>query len=865
MFLRGRQRLRSFFKKISAPLFLEKIEKTFARPFSGRRCLLLIFLLSACLGVNIYVRLIPAYFPQLRAQAVRNATQRFRSEKTNSLAAQKIEGNTAECREEVPLDRLITKEEEKLKDAFKSPSGQTYFLENDPYAWARYTQNVLTNGHPGDKKVGGDSYDSYSLAPLGGATPKYASLLFYVSAFLYRGVSFFAFIPLERFLFFIPVFYAAAFLLTFFFFVRRSFSDLSAFFAVFLTGMSGVFINRSCAGWYDHDTLNLFLGLVITGLLLEALRSSSYKLKWFSFVFLAAFFQACFMTSWMGWWSMLPILAAFFLLSSLGVIFHHCREPERLWKKILFYGATAGVFLVVTDFFGYQLAGTHMFSAALDLSRYLLPRWGTSTSPDIWPNLLFTISELNPLKFQRLAEFFYNKWFFVAAVAGLCILVWKERDDNRKKVIGMMFCWLIFFLVASMKSQRFTFFLSVPVLFFLGVFLGDVLPAIISKKANGWQRLAVTMLFVLGLVFVTFTAGKSGFTTANGIRPQMSDGWFTALTYVEKHTPREAILNSWWDNGNWFQYYGKRRTIFDPHNQNEQIGYWMGRAFLENDESRALAILRMLNNNSGRTYYELNKAIQEPYRCERILQRLLETDRQAGAKILEAQQVSTETAQSVLDHLYAKPAPAYFIVDRSLIDKIGNISFLESWDFSKAYAYAHRHEAREAIISALEKNFGLTAETAARIANATAVMGNSVGRSEFFSVRYGFSLRPTGGKKKGALTFFDNGIVYDHSSNDVLFYDANKRKYFRPRKVIFYEAGVAREVLDRYGDYSKTIVLAKGPKKEQAFIADDPLAASLFVKLYFLGGAGLRSFKPFYADDEKGIFIYEIDWDQTKT
>jgi hypothetical protein len=79
--------------------------------------------------------------------------------------------------------------------------------------------------------------------------------------------------------------------------------------------------------------------------------------------------------------------------------------------------------------------------------------------------------------------------------------------------------------------------------------------------------------------------------------------------------------------------------------------------------------------------------------------------------------------------------------------------------------------------------------------------------------------------------------------------------------VIFYEAGAAREIKNAKGDYEKTIVLVKGPEKDQAFIAEGPLATSLLVKLYFLGGAGLRSFKPFYSDDEKGIYIYEIVWD----
>ena len=861
-----RRKMGSFLKKESpVGSFLAKISEECVVPFSGRGRLLPLVLILLCLGMNIYVRLFPAYFPQLREQAVLNVINRPFSGEADPSVLNGANGDSAENRAataaaSAALDGQIREEYEKIKDPYQSPNGITYLLENDPYVWAQYTEDVIKHGHPGDKKMNGKSYDSFILAPRGGEAALFP-FFFFAAAYIYKILNFFKAVPLERYLFFIPVFYAFVVLLTYYVFVRRWSTDLAAFLATFLAGLAVFFINRSCAGWYDLDALNLFLSLAITGLLLEALHVGSYNLKWLFFTLLAAFFQGVFMTAWMGWWFILLILFFFFSLSFLSLIVHHYKEPRRLLRELLFYGVTGAGFFVVADFSGYRFSGIHLMASTLNWAHALYPKLGTSLSQDIWPNPLYTISEMASLKLWDVGRFFYNRAFFVTAVVGLCVLAWKDRNGKRKDVTLMMLCWFVFLTVAAMKSNRFVLFLYLPAFFFLGVFLGDLLPTLISSIVIGWRRLIATLAFVLGLAFLVFCVGGAGIETAESIYPLMDDSWYKALTYIDQHTPKEAILNSWWDNGNWFKYYGKRRVIFDPQTQQGQLAYWMGRVFLEKDEARAVAILRMLNNASTATFRELRRFIPHPYQCERVLERLLKSDRPEGERILGGYQIPGEAVQRILGFLHNKPAPAYFIVDRELTGKIANISFLGNWDFPKAFAFAHRHEARKAVVSALVKDFDLTPKKAEWVAEVTALSGNGSDNSELFSTRSIFFLEPKPGRKAGHLTYFDNGVVSDQDSDDVLFYDAEAEKYHSPRKVIFYETGVARVVENDKGDYDKTVVVIRDPQKSQAFIADDQLAVSLLVKLYFLRGAGLRFFKPFYSDDVAGIYIYEIVWE----
>ena len=841
-----------------------KLSEEFSAPFSANRRLLSLVLVVACLGFNVYLRLTPAYFPQLRERAVGNVMKRLLLKEMHSRVSKDPRGDGREVSERLQrtpesLDKRVDAEYQKLKDPHQAPDGQTYFLDTDSFTWVQYTRDVLRHGYPGDKKVNGKSYDSYTLAPIGSVVGRFP-FLFYASAFLYKTFSLFVVMPLETFLFYIPVFYAFIFLLTLYAFVKRWSTDLSASLAVFLTGMSVFFLFRTSAGWYDTDALNVFFPLAITGSLLEALSAGAFKLRWLFFTALAAFFQGVFMTAWMGWWFISLILAAFFLLCSASTILRRFREPGRLLKEVLSYGITAAVFFVFSDLFGYLFTGTHLMASVSNWARSLYPQLGSSLSANIWPNPLYTVSELSPLRLQDLAAFFYHKGFFWTAVAGLCIMVWKERSGKRREVTLMMFCWVIFLTAASLKSQRFVFFLSVPVFFFLGVFFGDLLPAWFSHMAMGWKRLSVTLAFVLALIFLVVTAGKTGVATAERVYPMMSDSWYKALTYVDQHTLREAILNSWWDYGSWFKYYGKRRVIFDPQTQEGQLSYWMARVLLEKDEARALAILRMLNNASGKTYNELSSAIGKPYFCEVLLEQLLGTDRQQGERILKEQRVPSGIAQKVLDHLHAKPAPAYFIVDGMMVKKIPNISFLGNWDFSKAFAYAHRHEARGKILTVLETDFGLDPLRAEKVAEATALTGRGKAGNERFSNRYSFVPITRTERKEEQRNPSGNQLVSNHASKDVRFFNPLERKYFCPRRVVAYDNGAVRESFNDKSDLPKTALLIRGQRGEQSFIADDPLATSLIVKLYFMKGAGLKYFKPFYSDDKNGIYIYEIVW-----
>jgi hypothetical protein len=78
----------------------------------------------------------------------------------------------------------------------------------------------------------------------------------------------------------------------------------------------------------------------------------------------------------------------------------------------------------------------------------------------------------------------------------------------------------------------------------------------------------------------------------------------------------------------------------------------------------------------------------------------------------------------------------------------------------------------------------------------------------------------------------------------VYFFDGKKMAYYQDPASNFTQACLALEEKNEFS--------AIGLSRE--------LIKSLFVKLYFLKGKGLKYFEPFYMDEKEGRYIFRINW-----
>lgn len=826
-------------------------------------------LFFCCIGLNVYLRLFPAFLPSLKVDAALNTfnqySEKFSKEVGDSQGDRALDVlekvNEAIERNPEAFEKAAVQEYQKLKDPFQDEQGVTYLLEFDPYTWARWTENVVRNGHPGDRWVNGKSFDSLMLAP-NGIEIFYFRFLFYLSAFLYRITNFFiSALSVQAFLFFVPVFYAVCFLTIFYFFVRKWSTDIVAFFAIFLISFTGPCLYRGSAGWYDFDMLNLMMPLIISGCLLKAFSPEQSWGKRLFFVFSAAFFQGSFAVTWSGWPVIFSVMVVFIWATASFKLFPRdkaSKEDERKFSPPLVCG---GVFFILSLIFIYAFIGEHALKQVGWLAKYM--RLGSSTSGggEIWPNVLYTINELSPLSFSGIGQRFYGLLVFLPAVLSIPVVMIRDWKTKRREVDILMFVWFVAMAVATFKSNRFFIFLSIPLCYFFALFLGEIALALIKEKLNGLKRITGTLVYFILIGLLTQTVLKSGIAQAESIRPIMNDSWHDALVYVDKNTPQNSILNSWWDQGSWIRYYANRKVVFDGQSQYPPLVYWMARALIEKDEQKAIRILQMLDNSSYDVWYRLLKTITDPFRCEQVLEKLLDAKEEEARNILLVNGVSGKEAEAILKMLYATPAPAYLIMDDTLFGKMTSISFLGNWNFQRLYVRQNQKMSKEDLVAGLQKIYNDSPEAAEKVFDAETMAAQFKIGNESLSQRSHFYTEIVKNAKAGELVYFDYGLVFNPQTQDALLYLASEEKYVIPKKVILFEDGLKTEIERPDGNDDRVVLLVRQGNEYKSLVADQQLVDSLFVRLFFLKEDELDHFKPFYADEEHGIYIYQIDWD----
>jgi hypothetical protein len=269
----------------------------------------------------------------------------------------------------------------------------------------------------------------------------------------------------------------------------------------------------------------------------------------------------------------------------------------------------------------------------------------------------------------------------------------------------------------------------------------------------------------------------------------------------------------------------------------------------------------MVNNASDRTFDLLNERIKNPFRCIAILEKLLNSKRKDAQDILKKEKIPSRLIKEILDDLYKKPAPGYFIVEKSMIPKMPQISFLGGWDFRKLYVRENVRKGKKEILKDLAKVFGLTPEVSNTLYQEAVLTAIGAGINEGLSQRRKFYTPLTKGKKKGNLIYFDNGLIYDlNAEGAILFF--HEGRYRIPKYAFVFKDGKITEMNFEDSDADISVLVIAENEEYNSIFLDRELATSLFSRLYFMKGKGLKYFEPFYSDDEAHIYVYRIKWEE---
>ena len=747
---------------------------------------------------------------------------------------------------------------QQYRDQFRDGEGTLYLLGIDPYYYYQQSEYVLENGFPGTRiDEEGKIWDDYRLAPLG--REGYWNFHNWFGAVWHKSMNLFATFPLMYTFFFVGTIFSALTVIPGFFIGRKlTKNNVGGVFTAFLLAVSSFFVARTTGESSDTDVYTVFFPVLIAWLFLEALdaKELKWKLTWIS---IAGFATGLFAFAWTGWWYI-----ALFVLATM--IFQMAYTLVAQWKNKNTVLKTKETKNLAALFGGYIVILTifvNLFTSTTDFIRLISGPFKFINLKEVavtsfWPNIKTTVAELNVVSLKNVISTLGGKLLFLLAV--ICILILLLRKDahgKREPHLGFLLAlWLAASLYATTKGVRFilqaTPIFAITVGACLGLFW-HYASQWISKELKLNQIITKVTVFLL-LSLLLISPAKAGYDQAHNSVPSMNDGWYNALIKINKETPENTVITSWWDFGHWFKAIAERPVTFDGGTQTSWGAYWVGRSLLTNNEKGTMAMVRMLNCGQNTAFKELDKILNDTPESVQVLNEIIVQNKNAAVQTLKQAGLSDEQAAAVVKYTHCdNPPEDIYITSEDMIGKAGVWGHFGSWDFTRAVMYqkTKKLEKNEAI-DVLTKEFGFSEEEAERLHAEI----RSTEADRWISPWPGYVSRPQGCEKTSETklrcsdslqgkTFIINVDLTNYTAK----FESQSDIY--PNSIVYpTENEVVEKKFSGATSGFSVVLLPKG--KEYDFFLTDPLQAnSMFTKLYFLNGHGQKCFSKF--DDVQNI------------
>ncbi|MDP3698706.1 MAG: STT3 domain-containing protein [Nanoarchaeota archaeon] len=773
------------------------------------------------------------YLPEQNKQAlVDKEWQNFQKQNKENLAAQ-----------EETLSR-------QYRDSFKDDQGTLYLLGVDPYYFYRQAYYVLENGIPGTGYFeDGMIKDDYRLAPIGGASQW--SFHNWFSAQWHKFMNFFGDFPLMYTFFFVGVLFSALTVIPGFFIGKKlTKNNVGGFFTAFLLAVTSFFVARTTGESSDTDVYAVFFPILIIWLFLEALDAKELKWK-LILISLAGFATGLFAFAWSGWWSI-----ALFLLATL--IFQIAYTLALHWKNVKTAITSKEIKDISIIFVAYTTNFIIFANLFVTFHDFLKVLYGPfrfrmlKTVTTFWPNIRTTVAELNVVPLSNVIEALGGKLLFFMAIIGIVILLLKKNEHGKREPhLGFLLAlWLASSLFATTKGVR--FILQVTPIFAIAVgvcmgFLWYYTSQWLSKQLKLNTNMIKTIIFLL-LAILLISPAKAGYSQAHYFPSGMNDAWYNTLTKIKEEAPKNIVITSWWDLGHWFRAVADRPVTFDGGTQTPWGAYWVGRSLLVDNEKATVGIVRMLNCGQNTAFDELDKVLNDTPKSVQLLNEIVVLDKNAAIQKLTQAGLTDLQATTVVKYTHCdNPPEDFYITSEDMVGKAGVWGHFGSWDFNRAMMYQKTKKLeRSEAVALLTKEFGVTEEAAEQLhAEIKSTDGDRwispwpghITGTQGCEKKAENKLRCTGSAQR--KNFIINIDLTDYSAK----FESQDEVY--PNSIVY---AAKNEIVEKKfsGNTAGFSIILIPMGSDYAIVAADTLQGnSMFSKLYFLQGHGLKCFSKF--------------------
>ena len=829
------------------------------------------------------------------------------------------------------IDKQIKDTSNYFKSFFQDESGKNYMPDIDPYYWFRYVKNIVDYGHPGDILKDGKPFDNHQLAPIGRfVTPDMFHA--YFLAYFYKVLHFFApDLTIMRSLFYYPVFVSALCVLLVFLIARKISGNIGGFFAGLIMAVNSAFLGRTLFGHADSDAWVVFFPLVVTWLFVATIDVENTVII-VLLALLAGFFSGLYTYAWNGWWYIFDFLLATIFFTLLYLVLTNLDDIKGNTRRIFSNIGIRDIIIVGVVYFFSTAIFVALFSGwgtffGSFLGPLSFPSIKAPVTTSLWPNVLTTVAELNEgsvngifnsvggtflfyisllglvlaisrkeglKKFDAvyiiLAAIFYAAYFlFVRIGVNISVyglLVWimlpillrigisifKKDSSYDFKLSILLSLWIISTIFASIKGIRFTLLLAPAFSVAFGVALGKTyfyLSKWLTKELKIHKVICSCILIVL-LLLMYINPIRGAISAAGSDIPIVNDAWYNALIAIKQDSKENAIITSWWDFGHHFKAIADRPVTFDGTTQTYPPAHWVGKLLMSDNESKAIAILRMMDCGGNSAFNQINNITNDTHLSLRILDNILTLDKKTAEKKLKELKFGQKQTEEILSSTHCEPPEAYFIASEDMIGKSGVWAHFGSWNFEKADLWQNaRKLPQEIAVGYMIKKFNYTKDRAENtyfemqaIENEPDANKRNSQANAWVSPWPGYGGTIGCSKNNNDVYMCSNGLQINLSNYDV--FGIGEQGIVRPRMAAFTtEEGILKKEFNGNTlDFGITII-PKNENELEVVLSSKELTGGMFTRMFYMQGHGLRYFKLF--NHQRGltgtdIYTYKVDW-----
>ncbi len=546
-----------------------------------------------------------------------------------------------------------------------------------------------------------------------------------------------------------------------------------------------------------------------------------------------------------------------------------------------------------------------------------------ASNPNLWPNVLTTVAEFNSSSLGQIIGQMGGKWIFFLAMTGFILVIfgnykrvkknivlfllalsiiyylvgttsgtslgpmaylilffipfilgsylaYKSDEDLDLKLAVMFFLWGAASIYAALKGVRFSLLLVPPIGIGVGISLGFLYDSILKifEKAFDVKHFIVSFIVFLVLAYPLVNQVQGGFATAKSYIPNVNDQWYDALTKIKEDSKPDAIINSWWDFGHWFKYFADRRVTLDGSSQNSPQLHWLGKALLTSDENEARGILQMLDCGGNNAFDAINNKLKDIPKSINLLNKMLLVDKSSAKKILNDASFSNDESENVLQYSHCNAPENYFITSEDMVGKGGVWAHFGSWDFDKSYMHSTYDGtgSESKAIQQIMAEFNLSKEVSTQYVKEIRNLKTDNDVNAWIAPwpSYMQSETPCLPKSNSTVVVCTiQQLPVEINTTDMDTFINTPQGVKRPNNIVYTTStGIAKKSYDQDLAGFGIVLQITQDGYTSLFMAPE-LTDSMFTRLFFLDGHGIKYFDLFHSSEGMNNFklsVWKVNW-----